>query len=249
MVRGIDLDGRGDLYSVGVVLYELLTGRRPFVHTSVEKLMLAHANDRPPTFTSAGFPDLVPPLVEAVVMSCLAKHPEDRPRTAWELAQAYEKALGRRLGPGRGGNSGVRPAVSLSGVRPAVAPIDRHAFRQSVEATMPEAMAIVKIKGFIYDLGGEVVESIPGMIKVRLVERSPEKKSSLLRWMSGDSRQASTVAPATDIELHMERRDPSQASKLTITLLMEPSGGAVTPEWRNRCNQISRDLQAYLMGR
>jgi hypothetical protein len=47
----------------------------------------------------------------------------------------------------------------------------------------------------------------------------------------------------------MERRDPTQTNKLTITLVMRPDGGAVTPEWRTRCNQISRDLQAYLMGR
>ena len=52
-----------------------------------------------------------------------------------------------------------------------------------------------------------------------------------------------------DIELHMERKDPTQANKLTITLVMRPGGGLITPEWRNRCNQIGRDLQAYLMGR
>jgi hypothetical protein len=47
----------------------------------------------------------------------------------------------------------------------------------------------------------------------------------------------------------MERRDPAQASRLTITLVMKPGPGLVTPEWRTRCSQIGRDLQAYLMGR
>src|SRR5262249_6346452 len=39
MVRGIDMDGRGDLYSLGVMLFEMLAGRRPFTHGSIEKLM------------------------------------------------------------------------------------------------------------------------------------------------------------------------------------------------------------------
>ena len=122
---------------------------------------------------------------------------------------------------------------------------------------MPEAMAMIKLRGFIYDLGGEVVESVPGMIKVRLAAPADAKKSSssggggLFGWMTGGSKQVAVVSPqsATDVELHMERRDPSQANKLTITLVMRPGGGLMTPEWRNRCDRIGRDLQAYLMGR
>ena len=56
-------------------------------------------------------------------------------------------------------------------------------------------------------------------------------------------------AVATDLELHMERRDPKQTSQLTITLVMRPGSGHITPEWRSRCGRITRDLQAYLMGR
>jgi hypothetical protein len=52
------------------------------------------------------------------------------------------------------------------------------------------------------------------------------------------------------MELHMEREDPSQPSRLTVTLLMRPAArGIATPAWRTRCSQIGRDLQAYLMGR
>ncbi|MGL4549718.1 MAG: serine/threonine protein kinase, partial [Gemmataceae bacterium] len=96
MVRGNDMDGRGDLYSVGVMLFEMLTGRRPFVCDGVEQLMLAHANDAPPTFLEAGCRD-VPAGIEAVVRSCLEKYPEKRPANALELAAAYERALGKKL--------------------------------------------------------------------------------------------------------------------------------------------------------
>jgi serine/threonine-protein kinase len=258
MVRGNDMDGRGDLYSVGVMLFEMLTGRRPFLHGNVEKLMLAHANDPPPSFASAGMVNAVPPALEAVVLGCMAKYPDQRPKNAWELALSYEKALGRRItqsraapllaggsrAPASPSSQGIPPK---SGQTPIVVPVDRNTVSQSVEATMPESMAMVKLKGFIYDLGGEVVESVPGLIRVRIADRSaPKQPAGVFGWMSAAPKQPE--AP-TDLELHMERRDPAQANKLTITLVMRPGGGPITPEWRNRCTQISRDLQAYLMGR
>jgi eukaryotic-like serine/threonine-protein kinase len=268
MVRGTDLDGRGDLYSVGVVLFEMLAGRRPFVHNSIQGLMRAHAEEPPPTFADIGLGDSVPPAIEAVVRSCLGKYPDERPKTAWDLALAYEKALGRRIISARAGNaSGVKPnGLSGSGIRPDLPSqstplsgqvpraLEHHAISQSVEASMPESMAMVKLKGFIYDLGGEVVESVPGLIKVRLIEKpASEPKTGLFGWMGGGSNGRKTgIIPklqSTEIELHMERRDPTQSSRITITLVMRPGSGLATTEWRNRCGQISRDLQAYLMGR
>src|SRR5262249_19179485 len=124
------------------------------------------------------------------------------------------------------------------------------AIQQSVEATMPEAMALVKLKGFIYDLGGEVVESVPGLIKVRLMEKKAEQSGGLFGWMGNNRKPAAPSKPeSTEIELHMERRDPAQTNRLTITLVMRPEGGLPTTEWRDRCGLIGRDLQAYLMGR
>jgi serine/threonine-protein kinase len=270
MVRGTDMDGRGDLYSVGVVLFEMLTGQRPFQHASVNRLMLAHAEDPPPYFADLGLAGLVPPVLEAVVRSCLAKHPDQRPRSAWELALAYEKALGRRItlprAPGSDSDSGHRlagPSSSTKVPRPATPapaaaptpPADRNAIRHTAELVMPEALAMLKLKGFIYDLGGEVLESVPGLIRMRLAEPEQKKSSGLfaaLRGGGGGSKQSSLLqAPkSTDIELHMERRDPTQPNRLTVTLVLRPAGGGlITPDWRNRCNQIARDLQAYLMGR
>jgi serine/threonine-protein kinase len=249
MVRGNDLDARGDLYSVGIILFEMLAGRRPFVHSGVEKLMLAHAHEAPPTFAELGISD-IPPAIEAIVRSCMEKYPEKRPANAWELAEAYERALGKRLAVARPGGAlaaPMKPALNVP--RPDPRTGDRSAVRQTVEATMPEAMALVKVKGFIYDLGGEVIESVPGMIKVRLQEK---KSGGLASWLGGfgNSTAASLkTSSGTDIELHLERLDPTNAAKLTITLVMRPVSGMVSPEWRSRAEAIGRDLQAYLMGR
>src|SRR5262245_10960212 len=109
-VRGNEIDHRADLYSLGVILYEMLTGRRPFENRSVHRLLLAHADEQPPWFDSVTLPGLVSPALEAVVRSCLAKYPEQRPQTAVEVAHRYEEALGKKILPL------TRPSGSAAGV-------------------------------------------------------------------------------------------------------------------------------------
>ena len=87
------MDHRGDLYSVGVILFELLTGRLPFTGSETMDVLLAHATQAPPSFASVGAYQWVSPTVEAVVLRCLAKDPKDRPATARELAEMYDAAL------------------------------------------------------------------------------------------------------------------------------------------------------------
>src|SRR6476620_9509769 len=78
-VRGEEMDHRGDLYSVGIMLYELLTGRLPFTGPNSMDILLAHATEPAPTFAEIGMARWVPREVEDLVMDCLAKEPNDRP--------------------------------------------------------------------------------------------------------------------------------------------------------------------------
>src|SRR4051812_13075907 len=91
--RGEEMDHRGDLYSVGTILFELLAGRLPFSGSSTMDVLLAHATAEPPRFAEVGAQNFVSPAIEEVVLGCLAKLPQDRPSSARALAERYEKAL------------------------------------------------------------------------------------------------------------------------------------------------------------
>jgi eukaryotic-like serine/threonine-protein kinase len=79
-----EADHRADLYALGVVLYELLTGQLPFEARSVFELRSLHL-EQPPPSPRALIPDL-PPRLDALVRACLAKKPGDRVGSARELA-------------------------------------------------------------------------------------------------------------------------------------------------------------------
>lgn len=90
---GDSLDVRTDIYALGCVLFELLTGRPPFVSDSLQKLISAHLKDTPPSPQSLRN-DLSPALSEAV-LKALAKDRAHRYQNVKELAVALKKSIER----------------------------------------------------------------------------------------------------------------------------------------------------------
>ena len=84
-IRGEEVDGRADVYSLGCLLYECLTGRQPFKRGNDAAILYAHLEDEPPATDTAADP---------VLTRALAKSPGDRYKTCGELAQAARQALG-----------------------------------------------------------------------------------------------------------------------------------------------------------
>jgi serine/threonine-protein kinase len=82
---GSSLDGRVDIYATGCVAYWLLTGQLVFTADTTMALLMHHVHT-PPVPPSARSELPVPPALESLVLSCLAKDPADRPQSAKELS-------------------------------------------------------------------------------------------------------------------------------------------------------------------
>ncbi|HEX2074150.1 MAG TPA: protein kinase [Geodermatophilus sp.] len=90
-LEGREVDARTDVYALGAVIYELLTGERPFAHLPVEAIYAAKLRDEVPDL-AARRPDL-PPAVAHVVRRAMAREPEDRYESCGELAKALGMAV------------------------------------------------------------------------------------------------------------------------------------------------------------
>jgi predicted Ser/Thr protein kinase len=124
IVKGGEATTQSDIYSLGLVLYELFTGKRVFEAQSVADAVLVHSRGTTPTHPSSWVADL-DPLVERAVLRCLENDPARRPVSAIQVAAALPGgdplyaalAAGETPSPqmvaAAGGTDGVRPVVAL----------------------------------------------------------------------------------------------------------------------------------------
>jgi serine/threonine-protein kinase len=252
--RGDEVDARGDLYSVGVLLFELLTGRRPFQGTTTEDLIAAHLYEPPPPLASVGGARKVPRALEALVQSCLAKDPADRPGSARELALLYGKAVGSSIWDEREASAvdAAPPTEPADGTGHEKENLD--VFR--LEAWMPQSIAAVKLRGFVDDRG-EVSDSAPGCLKVRLrmprkVAAGPRPSGLFSRLGLGKKAEPARECELVDMDVFTETPDTSQPSKVLVTVRMHPPDVRSMEDavrWLEWCKQVQMDLAAYLMAK
>ncbi len=109
-VRGDEPDARSDLYSLGILIYELLAGRAPFVEDSQIAVALKHVNGEPPSLGSLSA--RIPRGLDVAVMRALAKDPGERYESAEEMSSALGSAT-----PGSSTTLLARPRGSVAPTR------------------------------------------------------------------------------------------------------------------------------------
>lgn len=132
MIRMKPLDGRSDLYSLGVLAYEALCGRRPFGRAPVLQLLRAHLKEVPPPLSGQPGGESIHGVLEAIVMKTLEKDPRDRFQDASSMAAEL-----RDLTESLQANRDQKKAIRAAG-------FDSEEVRQDIEETWTEALSQIE---------------------------------------------------------------------------------------------------------
>jgi hypothetical protein len=151
--RGGQIDHRSDLYTLGVVLYEMLAGTTPFANDNVAEIILAQIMKPPPPLPSS-----VDPALAELVLQLLAKEPAGRVQTSIELAQRLRGILAR-LAP-------HHPVLASSPVRAldAVAPVAVAAAAPAQVAAPPSStgpFAVAPMSARVVSIGAGMPQTPP----------------------------------------------------------------------------------------
>jgi len=222
-------DARSDIYSLGVVMYQMLQGRPPFIARDHLELIFAHYKEAPPPFSSLRPHIPVPPEIEAVVMKCLEKDPARRYQSMDEMLEAM-----RQANMAAGGQSGVfkRPGGATTGPHASPSfvsntPQDTNASTLALDISVevPESVARERRRKLMAMglVGGAVVVGLVAtLVLMRPKEAPPATPPAAVAAVA-------PAAPAAPVTPPPPAPEPAQAAPQMVRfrLMSEPAGAKV----------------------
>ncbi|HBL26807.1 MAG TPA: hypothetical protein DD490_08240, partial [Acidobacteria bacterium] len=242
-IRGDEVDERSDLWSLGVVLFEMLTGRRPFPDENDVLAFHAILFQEPASLTALR-PDVTPELAD-LVSRLLRKAPEERMATAEDVLELLVPMTGTT---GLAALHSVRsiPQLPVAPIAPAAPP--RPTWK------LPVALAALTVglivAGLLAWRGGRgAADAVPPFTKSRLTEQGGVERSPSLAAVGDLFVYASEADGDWDIYLQRPGGDPFNLTNLTETSPVDDTQPAYSPDGMQIAFRSERDGGGlFLMG-
>jgi eukaryotic-like serine/threonine-protein kinase len=244
LIRQQPIDGRTDIYSLGVMMYQMLAGAVPFDHATAVDILYAHLHEAPEPLSQRNPNAQIPKELEQLVMRCLAKTPDQRPAGARELYEALH-AIELALNGAQRGRRGTPPVdPARSGMRPSAPSLRLTTEDMSSAATPPPQprsqrrvlvaagvlAALIASGALLWQLGSEPSRALdpPGASEPEpvLADVTAQVATDVAAEQP-ESEPATETAPSADMVFSAKELGAPAQRSVTLIVTSEPKGARV----------------------